>query len=214
MKKLLLTSTALVAFSAIASADVLWDQSTGADGGTIVSQDFPDFPTFSAWAADDLFVNGLGWDVTKVTFYGTETGLSSANTAVQLWGSVVGPDHSTAVLLSTGTQVGNDLVFTGAWSVIGSGTIWLSANVVRGFGAGGQWFENTRQPVTGSEAYLHNPGGGFGLGSDPVPISAVTGVSADLMFLVEGTKIVPEPASLVALAAGGLALLRRRAKKA
>ncbi|MFY9233120.1 MAG: PEP-CTERM sorting domain-containing protein [Fimbriimonadaceae bacterium] len=213
MKKLLITSMALAAFSAVTNAVVLWDQSTGADGGTIVSQEFSDFPDFSTWTTDDVRVNDLGWDITRVVFFGTETGLSSANTSVNLYG---GSAPNSLSLLGTGTQVGNDLVFTFAPGsvIVGPGGMWMGATVSRSFGAGGQWFANTRQPVTGSEAMVWNPGGGFGLGTDPVPISALTGVPADLQFIVEGEKIVPEPASIIALAAGGLALLRRRAKKA
>lgn len=87
------------------------------------------------------------------------------------------------------------------------GTYWISAWVVRPYTGGSQWYWKRTTPIWGSEEYFHNPGGGFGLGTDPVPGGDVFGEPADMAFLIEG---VPEPASLALLALVGGLLLRRR----
>lgn len=183
---------AVIASSA-ANAKVLWDQSTGQDGGTIRSQEYPDFPSFSVYASDDFTPNWTTWSVQKVTVYGTETGLSSANISVNLH---IGfsPDINQSRLIATGTQVGNNLVFGDGRSTlftVSGGKKWLFAYVKRSFGAGGSWNLNTRPLVRGLEAFVHNPGGGFGLGTDPFPISTLTGAPADLAFKIEGMSSGP-----------------------
>lgn len=183
----------LVFVACAANGTILWDQSTGQDGGNIRSQEYPDFPSFSVYASDDFTPNWTTWSVNKVTVYGTDVGDSRANISVNLH---IGfsPDINQSRLIATGTQVGNNLVFGDGRRLlftVSGGRKWLFAYIKRSFGAGGSWNMNTRPLVNGLEAFVHNPGGGFGLGTDPFPISTLTGVPADLAFKIEGISSRP-----------------------
>jgi len=81
--------------------------------------------------------------------------------------------------------------------------------VVRPFETGDQWFLNVTQTVTGDQAWLHTPGGGFG-GTYPYGISDLLGERLDASFYIE-YEIVPEPASVLAIGLGLAGLAQRRA---
>jgi hypothetical protein len=56
----------------------------------------------------------------------------------------------------------------------------------------------------------HNPGGGFGLGTDPVSTEVLGSLQWDMAMRLEGTP-VPAPAVLAILLAGGL--VRRHSRE-
>jgi len=59
---------------------------------------------------------------------------------------------------------------------------------------------------------LPNPGGGFGMGTNPFPISDILGERLDTSFTFD-YDVVPEPASMIALGAGLAAVAARRRGK-
>jgi hypothetical protein len=67
-----------------------------------------------------------------------------------------------------------------------AGTWWLSVQAMGGYNQGGfvYWRRSGGGNPNGSEHYFHNPGGGWGVGTAPVPGSAVYGAPADLAFLL------------------------------
>lgn len=170
-------------------------------------QEYPDFPQADSYPSDDFVVSDPAWFITRVFAPGIEVGDSRANLSVNM---LVGPTPNffDATLFAHGTQDGEDLVFTPN-KTLAQGSYWLFTYVVRSFGRGGQRFQKTTTPVRGSEGYFHNPGGGYGLGTDPVPLAVIFGRPQDLAFRIEG-EIVPEPASITALILGGIAIWRRK----
>jgi len=186
-------------------ADQPWD---GISYG-YVAQDFSDFPSFSSYQFDDV-VFSKDYYVETLFAPGSEFGFSGANTDVigQIWSDL--PDKG-GVLLAEGhgTQVGSDLVIDFGGAQVNAGSHWITAWVERSFGAGGQWFWLSTTPVTGSEEYFYNPGGGFGFGTASIPGSVVFGVAHDMAFTLTGTP-VPAPGAAALLGLGGLVALRRR----
>jgi hypothetical protein len=174
------------------------------------SQVFPDFAIFSTFEFDD-FQTTTAFALTNLTVYGTELGNPAFNVAVtaQIWNGLPG---SGAIVLSTmGMEVGMDLLFDFGGQFLPAGSYWLTAFVTRPFVGGGQWFWAENLPVTGSQSFFYNPGGGFGFGTTPIPGSTVFGTPANQAFLLQGIAFVPEPSSVALLAVGGaVGLLFRR----
>lgn len=198
-----------VAFAGIAApalAGSVADQPNDVGSG-YTSQDFPDFPDYTGSCFDDFALSAttaLG----ALVVYGSDSfaGGGSANlnviarifTAPNLEGS--------ALATVSGSQSGSDLSFDFTGVTLDAGTYWLSAQVVRPFNEGGQWFWNVSSTMNGAQAMYHNPNGGFGFGTDPVPITTLGATAYDLAFYLEGSAV---PAPAAGFLVGALAFFRR-----
>jgi hypothetical protein len=182
----------------------------------------------------------------SITIYGLDLGLSQYNEGVKL-GLAYQPNFNSILRVYDGVYDNGDLFFDigERWPFPLPGfkygwdfdpeygcRLWVTAWVERPFDPGGQWFwlVNREDPITYLESYGHNPGGGFGFGTDPIPWSEAQGVPADMAMTVEAYPCcgpgcfdpVPEPGTILALGSGvasmglaymgraGLALRRKR----
>ena len=186
-------------------ADIILDQpSTNGTGYT--SQDFTDNPVYTSSCFDD-FTIGDTYNLTALRVYGTDQGSSSGN--VDVIARIFSTPDLTGVALATvsGTQVDQDLTFDFTGVTLTAGTYWISAQVVRPVSSG-QWYWYTSSTTNGAHAMFHNPGGGFGVGGDPVSTTAIGMNEYDMAFTLEG--YVPAPGAVAVLAAAGLMRRRRR----
>ncbi len=210
MKRFVLACIGLLLMGVSAPrADVLWDQPW--DGVSLGSpaQDFTDRDSqpFSVWLFDDFIVPEPGWWIGRVTVYGSEQGTPSYNLGVYL--SISPAPHVDVLdVVAIGTEVvlepgawpqrrRADLVFELGGFYLPPGTYYLSAWVRRPFDLnrdgtgndGGQWFWLRTSPTRGEPFYLHNPGGGWGFGGNPV--GGGWNTEQDLSFTIEGRATPP-----------------------
>lgn len=185
------------------------DQQPAGTGIGRISQYFSDFPDFATLGFDD-FTLSSAYNLTSLTVYGVENGNSAFNAAVRYAiVDVASNSPNTVFAAGVGVQVGSDLQFDLTGVTLGAGTYWLTAWVDRPFGGGGQWFWAEAGTANGGESIFHNPGGGFGFGTNPTPGSAIFGAPSDLAFTLSG-DVVPAPSALALLGLGGLVAGRRR----
>lgn len=203
-----------------AEAVVIWDQPYDGYSTGVASQDIIDMPDYSAYAFDD-FSTAMAYSLNTMTMYvdGQEgensDPLQNVDVVAEIWSGL--PGAGGIVASGNGIQVGEDLVIDFAGTQLAAGDYWVTAYVVRPFDNGGQWFWNTTTPVTGSEAYWWNPGGGFGHGTDPIPVANITSAgAADMAFRLEGDPSNPQAPDagatlmLLGCALMGMGVLRKR----
>ncbi len=210
-----------------ANAQVLYKQSSNSSSLIAYSQVFPDSAAHTAYSTDDFTVTGTGWDISKVTAYGTDYGDSTKNSAVSLAfttepnASAV-PDVSTITPTNTyggAEDTSGNLVFTKSIH-LNPGNYFITAFTTRNLGNGAWAFKETTV-VNGQEFYFSNPGGAIGGITNPYHPDA----GHDLAFEIDGTPspgvppAVPEPSSvltfaLAALGIGGLMIAAKRKKAA
>lgn len=201
MKRFALALIGMLVFSAPAlRADILWDQPWDGVSRGSPAQDFtdPDNRTYSVWLFDEFTVSEPGWWIDRVTVYGSEQGTPSYNLGVYL--SISTAPHVDVIdVVSIGTEVvlepgeaplrrRANLEFELNGFYLPPGTYYLSAWVRRPFDPGGQWFWLRTSPTLGEPFYLHNPGGAWGFGGNPVGGGWLT--EQDLSFTIEGRSTI------------------------
>jgi hypothetical protein len=192
-----------------ARADVIVDQPESEVNG-FASQDFTDFSAYTCSAFDDVTLT-QAYDLTSFVVYGQDSYDDGwmFNTDVRL--RIFTEPNLTSSPLATvsGMQIEGDLVWNLTGIALGPGTYWFSAQVVRPFEPGGQWYWRVSDTMNGAHAMWHNPGGGFGLGTEPISTELLGSAQYDMSMRLEGTP-VPASAVLALLLAGGLARRQSR----
>ena len=213
-----------------ANAQVLYKQSYDGVSSAAPSQVLSDIPLLTSYSLDDFTVTGTGWDISKVTAFGKDTGNLNANSAVSL-AFTTEPNASAvpdvSAITSTNTYTGVEkgpkgeanLVFTQPIH-LNPGNYFITAFVTRD-SSGGRWLFDETTHFHGQDFYVSNPGSGVGGGKTSYHPDA----GHDLAFEIEGTPspgvppAVPEPSSvltfaLAALGIGGLMIAAKRKKAA
>jgi len=192
-----------LACGGVASADIIVDQPDLALPG-YASQDFPDFPDFTCSVFDD-FTLTQSYELTALRVYGENSfsGGEAEDIDVRLR-IFTDPNLLGSPLAAvSGTDINGVLSWDLTGITLGPGTYWISAQVERPFNSGGQWYWRASATTNGAHAMWHNPGGGFGLGTDPISTESLGSQYYDMAFTLEG--VVPVPGAAALLALGGLA---------
>jgi len=192
-----------------ALGDLIVDQPQS-QANAFASQDFTDFPAYTCSAFDDVTL-AQAHDLTSFVAHGQDSTAEGwmFNADVRL--RIFAEPNLTASPLATvsGLQIEGALVWDLTGITLGPGTYWFSAQVVRPFSTGGQWFWRVSDTVNGGHAMWHNPGDGFANGIEPISTELLGSAHHDMAMRLEGTP-VPAPAAMVLLLAWGLARRQSR----
>lgn len=175
--------------------------------GSLVSQDFPDMPADSTSCLDDFTITSA-LDLVSLVVFGQDSLAQPGPDVAVLARIFLAPDlTSTPLFTVSGVRTGDDLSFDMTGISLGPGTYWLSAQVSRPLASGDRWGWIVSSTANGQQAMLHNPGGGLGLGTEPISIGDLGSPAWDMAFRLEA---VPAPGTLTGLALAGLVGRRRR----
>jgi hypothetical protein len=196
----------------LAPAAVLWDQPLSAiNQNAYVNQDFPDFPSFSSFLADD-FTNPVPWIVDKIFVPGNgwngfstlmnATGLTWAiyadaggvpagwpgGGAAPVWTLTVPPsDPQVTITNGSGGMPSDTLLTLTSPASIPAGTWWLVFYPSMGFGSYGQFGRQPADTTNGAIGQFINPGGGFGYGTAWQGWGVLGVTQQDIAFRLEGS---------------------------
>ena len=150
-------------------AVTLYDQLNNPGTSSTSSQEFPDVPTYTDFAADDFIVpSGQTWNVTEVDAQGVYfNGPGPAdNFNVFFYQNNSGVPGTQVYSATAQSYVNNSGVFQvtlTAPAVLPSGEYWLSVQAHMSDSPNGQWGWTDRAVQANSPAVWQNPGGGFGV---------------------------------------------------
>ena len=237
---ILLFTLALVAKPV--QAGVLWDQPLSVvNQSAYVNQNFPDFPAYSSFLADD-FANATPWNISKIfvpgdlwsggttlgnatylnfAIYGNDAGIPAGYP-----GGGSGPQWNISltptdlqITISTGSPGGylSNVTLNLATAVnLPVGEWWFIFYPVMDFTSSGQYGRQPSDTTNGNTGQFINPGGGFGYGTDWQPWTVLGATQSDIAFRMEGTTgqaPVPEPATMLLLGSGLIGLAGYGRKK-
>lgn len=165
---------------------VLWEQViSNLDTNAYTNQNFPDYPTYNMYQADDFVVASGGWNVTEIFVPGDlwNGGTTLAN-ATQLvfqiyadnagkpagdpqsggayWSLSLAPADA-RISLTNGTSgfPSNVRLTLSSPFALPAGRFWLVFYPVMSFSPNGQYGRQVSETVNGLDAMVINPGGGF-----------------------------------------------------
>ena len=203
-----------------ASADVLYHNPVGAGGGTAVSQEFGDFPTYSTYLVADFTVPDPGFTLTSVvapmTINGAWVGVTTAR--LHLFPKVGslpldGDDPSASLIVPVSYDIQTGVLSTVGVSLpVAPGDYWIGLTGIGDFGAVGRAFTLQGANEAGNPDAARNPGGSFNFpdGTDWFAIQDFEGWGwHDIALTVEGV-LHPAPGAVALLGVAGLVTRRRR----
>lgn len=172
---------------------VLYDQTNLSSTSGIVSQNFGDFSTYSASAADDFVVtDASGWTVSEVDVTGVYfNGSGPANSFdVTIYNDAGGVPGSVACssAASSYTAAGNSFTIPlSSPCSLAAGTYWVGVAANMNFSAGGEFGWVFYTGAGGAVSQWENPGGGFGSCTTWGSFPACLSIAADSMsFAIVG----------------------------
>jgi len=189
---------------------LLYDQTFAVGLGTIASQQFSDFPTFSCQAADDFVVPASGWDINEIVCMGQAGTIPFTQALVEFYANDNGTLPGTVVSTQTASLVDAVGTFTVTLSptvVLPAGTYWVSISPIGDFATYGQWFWYTHTSNNNNLWCWQNPGNGFATGSvtyNPHTVAFPGGYTDnDLTFALYGAVVPVELTSFTASVGNG-----------
>ena len=195
-----------------AAGEVLWDQPLSPlNQNAYVNQQFPDVPTYTTVLADDfvasvpwqvgtLFVPGDGWNgfstlqlATALHWAvypdagGVPAGHPGDGVTVPAW-SISLPPGDPQITVDTGVNgwPSNTTLQLAEPFTLPAGRWWLMAYPDLTYSPGGQYGRHVADGAAGFSAKLINPGGGFGLGTGWLELSAIGASETGLAFRIDG----------------------------
>jgi hypothetical protein len=196
----------------------LWDQPLSeVNQDSYVDQEFPDFPDYSSFLADDfygddyfwitaIFVPGDGWngfssllnaDSLTWQIYADNGGVPDGDPAgggnPPVW-TLTLPPADPQVVIGAGTPGGypSDTTLNLVLPItVPPGHWWLVFYPTLSFGSGGQFGRQPSDTTNGYGAQFINPGGGFGFGTVWTAASEIGFPGSDLAFRLDGGCCIP-----------------------
>jgi hypothetical protein len=176
-------------------AVVLYDQLNSPASFSTSSQEAPDVPTNTDFAADDFVIpSGQTWTITEMDAQGlySSGGGPADNFNVFFYqnnGSLPGTQVHSATAQSYVHNAGVFQVTLSAPAILSSGTYWVSVQAQMSFGTNGQWFWTDRTVQANSPAAWQNPGGALNVCPTWAARTTCIGDAAapDQMFRLMGT---------------------------
>ena len=196
---------------------ILWDQPLSATNlGAYVSQDFPDYPTYSSYLADDFVVPAGGWQISAIfvpgngwngfatilnatmlhfEIYADAAGLPAGypGGAAPVWSLAAAPtDAQFTITAGSGGLPSNVLVTPTVQPTLTPGTYWLLFYPTMTFSPAGQYGRQVADTTSGAAVQFINPGGGFGYGTAWQAATIVGLAEHDLAFRIAGVAVPVE----------------------
>ena len=195
---------------------ILWDQPLSViDPNAYVDQEFPDFPDFSAFLADDFtatnpwlinsfFVPGGLWDIatdlnnaTSLTWqiYADAAGVPAGDPAgggsPPLWSLTLAPSDPMVTITNGSGGMPSDTTLTLSSPLyLPAGTYWFVFYPTAEFTTFGQYGRQAADTTNGYVGQFINPGGGFGFGTAWQDWAVIGALQQDLAFRIDGTVAV------------------------
>jgi hypothetical protein len=207
-----------------AQADMLWDQFTFFGPNEAISdQEYTDFPNSSFYTVSDVTVGSGGWNVTSVST------LVSIGVTLETWNASVtqarlhvfsktgalplasdSPAASTLVSITTGVLgAEREIVASGLNIDLSEGSYWIGLTPIASSSLSIAYHFHSASNV-GDPSAIRNPAGGAGFGTNWGTLGLIGQPVNDLTLRINGTTLVPEPATLAIFGIGALAMLKRR----